>query len=46
MFKFAFGLTSGIVVGVAASAFAGAVFLIALEDSPETRKTFAEIWKD
>lgn len=46
MLKFAFGLTSGIVVGIAGSAFAAAVALIALEDSPEARKMFTELWKD
>lgn len=42
MKNFAFGLTTGLVVGALATFVAELLLIVAVEDSPETRKLFEE----
>lgn len=46
MFKFAFGLTSGIALGVTGTIFAAGVFAAMIEDLPEVRTMIKEIAHD
>ena len=46
MMNFAFGLTTGIVAGIAGSFVATIVAMVVLEDSPEILKTIADSVRD
>ena len=44
MFKFMFGLTSGVIIGACGLVVTQIIMLIALEDSPEARAILKEKW--
>lgn len=44
MLKFAFGLSTGVLVGIAGSTVAVVLAAVIIEDSPEIRKMITEIY--